>query len=554
MALYLIIFSVIVITCVFLNKFSGKVGIPVLLFFLMLGLLCGSRYDEFAMEAGWIVGDISTIALIFIMFYGGFGTRWKSARPIVVEAGLLATVGVVLTAVFVGLFCHFVLGWAWLESFLMGSVISSTDAATVFSILRTRKLGLKNNSAPLIEMESGSNDPMSYMLTAIMLSLFNGNVSAGGIVWEIVSQIVFGAGCGLVISTGAVFLFRRINFSSNGFDLLLFISVALLSYALPDLVGGNGYLSAYIVGIVLGNTEFPGRKSMAPLFDSITSLMQIVIFFLLGMLAIPSHLIQSVVPALIIFAVLTLVARPLAVCGVLAPFRKYPFRQLSLISFVGLRGAASIVFAITILTSGVVLRNDIFSIVFCIVLISIALQGSLIPLVARRTSMTDTGSDVMTTFSDFSENAEVSFGEICIKESSKWNNRQVKELGLPQDCLVALVIRGSEHIVPEGSTTLMEGDRVVLCTRAYQDEPAERLVRHPLSENSRWAGRRVSEYPKGNGNLLVLILRGDEKIIPDGNTVLENGDVLVLLKRNSANFVRQTENTYDKRSIPQSDN
>ena len=132
MALYLLIFSVIVITCVFLNKFSGKVGIPVLLFFLMLGLICGSHYDEFALNRGWLVGDISTIALIFIMFYGGFGTRWKSARPVAVEAGLLATVGVALTALFVGLFCRFVLKWDWLESFLMGSVISSTDAATVF--------------------------------------------------------------------------------------------------------------------------------------------------------------------------------------------------------------------------------------------------------------------------------------------------------------------------------------------------------------------------------------------------------------------------------------
>ena len=127
MALYLLIFSIIVITCVFLNKFSGKIGIPVLLFFLMLGLLCGSRYDEFASTTGWLVGDISTIALIFIMFYGGFGTRWKSAKPVAVEAGLLATLGVVLTAAFVGLFCHFVLSWNWLESFLMGAAGHPVD-------------------------------------------------------------------------------------------------------------------------------------------------------------------------------------------------------------------------------------------------------------------------------------------------------------------------------------------------------------------------------------------------------------------------------------------
>ncbi len=534
MALYLLIFSAIVATCVFFNKFSGKIGIPVLLFFLMLGLLCGSQYDEFASQRGWIVGDISTIALIFIMFYGGFGTRWKSARPIVVEAGLLATVGVALTAAFVGLFCHFALGWAWLESFLMGAVISSTDAATVFSILRSRKLGLKNNSAPLLEVESGSNDPMSYMLTAVMLSLFSGGISAGGIVWKIFSQIVFGAAGGLVISIGAVFLLKRISFRNNGFDLLLFIAIALVSYALPDLIGGNGYLSAYIVGIVLGNTEFPERKPLVSFFDAITSLMQIVIFFLLGMLAIPSHLLHSLFPALIIFVFLTLAARPLAVCGVLVPFKKYPFKQLELISFVGLRGAASIVFAINILTSGVELQNDIFSIVFCIVLVSIALQGSLIPAVAKTTGMTDSGEDVMTTFSDFSENAEMSFGAIRIAETSNWNNRQIKDLDLPQDCLIALVVRGNQRIVPKGNTLLQTGDEIVLCTRSFQDNNTDSLIRHPLSENSKWAGHRVSEYPKKDGSLLVMIQRGEEKIIPNGNTILKEGDVLVLLKRDVA--------------------
>lgn len=532
MALYLIIFSIIILTCVFLNKFSGKVGIPVLLFFLMLGLLCGSQYDEFAAERGWLVQDISTIALIFIMFYGGFGTRWKAAKPIIVESGLLATIGVALTAAFVGLFCHFALGWQWIESFLMGAVISSTDAATVFSILRTRKLGLKNNSAPLIEVESGSNDPMSYMLTAIMLSLLTGDISAGGVIWKVFSQIVFGAGGGLVIATGAIFILRRISFYNNGFDLLLFISIAILSYALPDLIGGNGYLSAYIVGIVLGNTEFPERKPLVSLFDAITSLMQIIIFFLLGMLAIPSHLLRSLLPALAIFAVLTFAARPLAVCSILAPFKKYPVRQLELLSFVGLRGAASIVFAITILTSGVEISNDIFSIVFCIVLVSLAFQGSLIPAVAKRTGMTDSSADVMTTFSDFSEQSAIAFGSIRVTESSPWQGKMIKDLGLPQDCILALIVRGEERIVPQGNTLLEAGDEVILCTRSFEDESTENLIQHPLAKGSKWVGHKVSEHPKGGKNLIVMIQRGDERIIPNGDTTFEEGDLIVYLRRN----------------------
>lgn len=531
MALYLLIFSAIVVICIFFNKFSGKFGIPVLLLFLMLGLLCGSQYDRFASNWAWVVGDISTLALVFIMFYGGFGTRWKSAKPIALEAGMLSTLGVALTAAFVGLFCHFALGWSWLESFLMGAVISSTDAATVFSILRSRKLGLKNRTAPLLEMESGSNDPMSYMLTTVMLSLFSGGVTAGGVVWQIFSQITFGVAGGLLLASGAVFLLKRISFQNNGFDMLLFIAIALVSYALPDLIGGNGYLSAYIVGIVLGNTEFPERKPLVSFFDAITSLMQIVIFFLLGMLAIPLNLLHSLLPALIIFVFLTLVARPLAVCGVLAPFNKYPFRQLGLVSFVGLRGAASIVFAINILTSAVALEHDIFSIVFCIVLVSIAFQGSLVPAFARLTGMTDKNEDVMTTFSDFSENEEMCFGAIRITETSRWNRRTIKDLDLTQDCLIALVVRGNTRIVPKGDTLLQAGDEIVLCTRSFQDQSTDILTRHCLSEDSKWAGCRVGDYPQQEGSLLILIQRGDERIIPNGNTILNAGDVLVLLKR-----------------------
>lgn len=531
MALYLLIFSAIVVICIFFNKFSGKFGIPVLLLFLMLGLLCGSQYDGFASNWGWVVGDISTLALVFIMFYGGFGTRWKSAKPIAMEAGMLSTLGVALTAAFVGLFCHFALGWSWLESFLMGAVISSTDAATVFSILRSRKLGLKNRTAPLLEMESGSNDPMSYMLTTVMLSLFSGGVTAGGVVWQIFSQISFGVAGGLLLAIGAVFLLKRISFQNNGFDMLLFIAIALVSYALPDLIGGNGYLSAYIVGIVLGNTEFPERKPLVSFFDAITSLMQIVIFFLLGMLAIPLNLLHSLLPALIIFVFLTLVARPLAVCGVLAPFNKYPFRQLGLVSFVGLRGAASIVFAINILTSAVALEHDIFRIVFCIVLVSIAFQGSLVPAVARVTGITDKNEDVMTTFSDFSENEEMCFGAIRITETSRWNRRKIKDLDLTQDCLIALVVRGNTRIVPKGDTLLQAGDEIVLCTRSFQDQSTDILTRHCLSEDSKWAGCEVGDYPKQEGSLLILIQRGDERIIPNGNTILNAGDVLVLLKR-----------------------
>ena len=198
---YLIVFAVIIFICVFLNKVSSRVGVPVLLLFIFLGMLFG-RYEDITAATTSNVETLCSIALIFIMFYGGFGTRWKSARSVALEAGLLATAGVFITAAATGLFCHLVLKWGWVESFLMGSVISSTDAATVFSILRSHKMGLKNNTAPMLEIESGSNDPCSYMLTVVMLSVLAGSATGGMVVGMIFKQLLLGAACGLLISTG----------------------------------------------------------------------------------------------------------------------------------------------------------------------------------------------------------------------------------------------------------------------------------------------------------------------------------------------------------------
>jgi cell volume regulation protein A len=264
-------------------------------------------------------------------------------------------------------------------------------------------------------------------------------------------------------------------------------------------------------------------------------MMQIFIFFMLGLLGRPANLAAMFVPAVLIFLFLTLVARPLAVAGVLSPmggFRKYPLRQQALVSFVGLRGAASIVFAIGVLASGIPTGHDIFSIVFAIVLISIALQGSLIPQVAKSLDMIDKDADVMKTFSDYSDSAEINFGTAYISETSQWKDRSIKEIKMPQGLLVAMILRGGEEIIPDGDTVFRAGDEIVFCTRTFnrKKEPAT-LIEHPLPHNSKWDGRIVKEYPKREDSLLVMIRRGDEVIVPKGHTELKGGDVLVMLKR-----------------------
>lgn len=533
MEVALIIIAVILFTCVFLNNLSERVGVPVLLMFILFGILVGTSAPEAINDYGELIGDICSISLVFVMFYGGFGTRWSSVRPVIGESALLASAGVVVTAASVALFCHYALGWQWAESLLMGSVISSTDAASVFSILRTKSLGLKRNTSPILEVESGSNDPCSYMLTAICLSLLGGEFSAGGILLMLLMQIAFGIIFGLVIAKIAQLILKGRSLNNQGVKMLFIFAVALTSYALPTLFGGNGYLSTYIVGIILGNTEFSERRPLVSFFDGITSLMEILIFFLLGFMSVPERLAEAFIPALIIFFFLTLVARPFAVFSVLLPFRKYPLNQMSLISFVGLRGAASIVFAIMTLNNALNLSNDIFSIVFVIVLLSISLQGSLIPFASRRLKMVELSGGDDSTFSTLQETEEISFGRIRIDAFSPWADCRISQLNIPQELLIVSIFRDGESIVPNGNTLLRRDDELIIGIRGYENSTNAIIKSRIIRPGSRWVGSTIREFAAEKSYLVIMIKRNGESIIPNGNTVICGNDQLEYIIRNN---------------------
>ncbi len=523
MNLLLCLIAVIVVTCIILNNASDKIGMPVLLAFILLGIFFGNnglvpiKFDNYSFAE-----NICTVALIFIMFYGGFGTRWESAKPVILPSALLASLGVVMTAGLTGLFCRFVLSWGWVESFLMGSVISSTDAASVFSILRAKKLGLKNNTAPMLEVESGSNDPFSYMLTVLMISLLNGSASGGSIAWMLFAQLVFGAGFGWLIAKISIYAIKRLNFPTSGFDSLFVFAVALFSYAVPSLVGGNGYLSTYIVGMMLGNCTFKGKKNMVGFFDGLTGLMQVLVFFLLGLLARPALMVKVLLPAVLIFFFILLFARPCSVYLILMPFRKFMMKQKALVSFVGLRGASSIVFAIFATVSDGVVQNDILNIVFCIVLLSISLQGYFIPFMARKLDMIDKDADVMKTFSDFSEETELIFSEVSVP--SQWDGKKVKDVAFPVDILICKCIApDGTDTVPNGDTVFNTGDKLIVCSQACVGKHSMRLSEKTVSKGSKDIGKTIKEYAVGTGQIL-LIQRGQENIIPRGDTVLMEGD------------------------------
>lgn len=528
MTSYILLVAAVILLCLSLNKMSNKLGIPMLLAYILLGMMFGTDgilkipFDNFT-----IAEQICTVSLIFIMFYGGFGTNWKQAKPVAGKAVLLSTVGVILTAVTTGAFCHFILKMDFWESMLIGSVISSTDVASVFSILRSKRLNLKNNTASMLEVESGSNDPCSYMLTVIILTIMSGELSGSSLVVMIFSQIIFGILVGVVVALAAAFILKKVNFATDGFDTIFVFSMALVSYAGASMINGNGYLAAYIAGIILGNTPLHHKKSLVHFFDGITGLMQMLIFFLLGLLAYPSQLPKILPIALAIAVFLTFVARPVSVFAILMPFR-CPVKQQLLVSWAGLRGAASIVFAIMATVSPAYTKNDLFHIVIFIVLFSISIQGTLLGLVAKKLDMIDENGNVMKTFSDYSDEMPVEFVKISIKAGHPWENRRIKDLTSLPDLLLVLILRGEERIIPNGNTVVLAGDKIVLSALSPEENLGICLTEIPIEKDSKWIGKPLSRIKLGEEKLVLVLKRNEKVVIPNGNTVIRENDVLVI--------------------------
>ncbi len=464
----MILIGLVLILCVASSKLLYRFGVPTLLIFLVLGMLFGSDgivgidFDNFALAQ-----QICSVGLVFIMFYGGFGTNWKMAKPVASQSILLSTLGVVVTAGLTGLFCYFVLHTTLLEGLLIGSVIGSTDAASVFAILRSRKLNLKNNLASLLEVESGSNDPISYMLTIVVLTFMSGG-DAKTLPIMLVKQVLFGLVIGFLIAKLAAFVLRRIHFEITGLYSILVVAVALLGFAVSEAFGGNGYLSVYLVGIILGNSKILHKKSLVHFFDGISWLMQIMLFFVLGLLSFPSNFTAVLGTAVAVSVFLIVVARPIAVFSVLSWF-KTPIKQQLFVSWVGLRGAASIVFAIFAVAYNVPIKNDIFHIVFVVALLSVAVQGTLIPTIARGLNLVDNETTVLKTFTDYQEELSTKLIELPITADSDWNGKNIMNANIPEEILVVMIKRKGDVIVPKGSTEIHEGDVLVLSGNHFEE-------------------------------------------------------------------------------------
>lgn len=533
----MIICGLVLLISITSTKILYKFGVPILLIFIMLGMIFGSDgivgiyFNDYQ-----LTNKIATVALIFIMFFGGFGTNWSMAKPVAIPSILLSTLGVIFTAGLTGIFCFLVFKTTLLEGLLIGSIVGSTDAASVFAILRSQRLNLKGSIASMLELESGSNDPCAYMLTTIILGIMS-NGNNGNIFIMVLSQVLLGGIVAVVLAKFSIYLLRHFKFEIEGFYPIFMTAIAVLAYSLSEYLGGNGYLCVYITGIIMGNAKIPHKKSIFQFLDGISWLMQIMLFFLLGLLAFPSKIPLVIGKGILISIFMILVARPVAIFSILFWF-KIPIKQQIFIAWVGIRGAASIVFAIFAETYGVSMNNDIFHIIFFIALFSVIVQGTITPKLAKKLDLIDNEESVFKTFNDYKEDKSTSLVEFTIDEHNIIANKTIMDANIPEDILVVMIKRNGDVFVPNGSTEILPGDILVLSGNKlkhfneYREEKSTTLTEFSVEKKSSLINKSIKDADIPDDVLIVMIKRKGEVLVPNGNTIILPDDILVVTSNN----------------------
>lgn len=469
--------SLLVLISIIISKTGYKFGIPTLLLFLFTGMAFGSEGLGLQFNSPQQTQFVGMVALSVILFSGGMDTKIKEIRPVIAPGVILATLGVVMTAVLTGGFIYALSRWSGMSiqlslmmSMLLAATMSSTDSASVFSLLRTQKIGLKHNLRPLLELESGSNDPMAYMLTiALMDVILSGNdFSIATLTLNISEQFVLGLAFGYGLGKLAVWLINRINLPNAALYPVLLLSMVFISFTLTDQLHGNGYLAVYVAGLVVGNSRLSYRREMETFMDGLTWLLQIVLFLTLGLLVNPSEMWSVSLVALAIGVFMIFVARPAGVMLCMLPFRNIPFKGKIFVSWVGLRGAVPIIFATYPLIAGVKDADLIFNIVFFITLVSLIVQGGSITWVARKLHL---DMPLEKTSNEFGVEIPDELGpqlhELTLSEDMMTNGNLLSQMDIPEGTLVMMVKRGKTILVPNGQLPLEEGD-ILLCITGEQ--------------------------------------------------------------------------------------
>lgn len=459
--------SVLLLLSVIASKASGRLGVPVLLLFLIIGMLAGSDGPGgIHFDNPWLAQSLGVVALAFILFAGGLDTEWASVRAQLGKGAALSTLGVAITAGLVGGFAVTVIGMSWLEGLLIGAIVSSTDAAAVFAVMRSRYVSLRGPLKPLLELESGSNDPMAVFLTIGMISLITGiSSSVTDLVPMFIRQMVLGAAIGYGTGRLMVLLVNRLRLEYDGLYPVLTLSLVLLTYSGSAWLGGNGFLAVYFAGLMMGNSDFIHKRSLLRFHDGLAWLMQIVMFLTLGLQVFPTQLVPVSGTGLLLALFLMIFARPLAVFLTLAP-TSLTLREKTMVAWVGLRGAVPIILATFPLLAGIPQATLIFNLVFFIVLMSVLLQGTSIPLVARWLKVDkplQRRPDASTVW-NAPTGLKSGLVEMTIPESSVVDGQRLIDIGLPKSTLIILIGRKGQCFVPDGSTVLEASDSLLVFT------------------------------------------------------------------------------------------
>lgn len=483
---FLLIGAVLFFLSIIFSRTISRTGIPILALFLFVGFLAGEYGLSF--DSVRIARALGDFALIFILFYGGLETKFYKVRPILGRGMLLSTLGVLMTAGILGCLCRLCFDMSWPVALLLGSIVSSTDAASVFGIFRTRKLDFKHNLRPLLELESGSNDPMAYFLTVTCISLVQNQCAPGHMLLLLFKGMLLGAVIGAVLGYGMSFIMRKIKLEADGLYSVLVISMTMIVYSAAEHLGGNCFLAVYIAAMVLGNAKIIHKRSMARFFDGFAWLMQITMFIMLGLLAAPFSGFRPYIGyGLLISAFLMFLARPLAVFACLH-FSGMELRDRLFVSWVGLRGAVPIVFATYPLVAfgqDNPVARQIFFIVCCISFSSVLLQGSTLIWVGRLLGVTmpeehgDTEEFGLEVSDDFQSNLD----SFRVREGDKCIGRSLLSLSFPKACLVMGIKRGGAFITPNGSTVIEKGDTLLLMAADEEKMAQVKMLLHGVRDS-----------------------------------------------------------------------
>lgn len=466
----LLIGSILLFTSIFISKAGAKLGVPALLLFLFVGMIFGADGLGIEFNNPAATQFIGVLALSVILFSGGMDTNYSDIKPVLGPGIVLATLGVMLTTLLTGFFIYYITGLlshyatlTFMESMLLAAIMSSTDSASVFSILRSKGLGLKQNLRPTLELESGSNDPMAYMLTLLLIQIIqSGGFSLSSSLLMLVVQLCVGAVAGYLLGKIAIWIINKININNASLYPVLLLGFVFFIFSFTELLKGNGYLAVYISGLVVGNSKVIHKRSLETFFDGFAWLFQIVMFLTLGLLVNPLELISIAGIGILVAVFMIVAARPASVFISLMPFRKFTTKARIYISWVGLRGAVPIIFATYPWLAGIEHSRMMFNIVFFITIVSLLVQGMTVSSMARWLGLETEGEKKRDFDVDLPEEIKTAMSEIEVVPGALANGDQLMNLSLPDNTLVVMVKRDNKYFVPRGQTSLKIGDKLLV--------------------------------------------------------------------------------------------